>query len=457
MPVTIKVANHAARLYHVRGSGAQSAKDILHGACHDQSRSCKRILQSSFTDAQFAGSFISPNSNGFVHAAYSAYCGHQHLTLRPEDVWFSVLSQLSFYVNAHAEELRSFFVAHEGTETLTAVRMDFSRPVDFGELALQMTDHIAKKVVDPELRTFIIPSFSTTTNTDRAVAAVLMMGALQKYFSYQMHTMCGIPTVTLLGERSDWEDMLQRLEKLPQLGAEPAQFALLLKSVLRYFVATFDDPTSEAVIDFWNKIAHRTGGSGINYLSGWITAFCFWDETGNNKFNAVNNGNGPELPVSHEEYRSSGNAGCELDGVLFHRVDTDAIPCGFTTVPVLVDDTIKTTMIAGSLGISATSTGQLLDHFRDHADTLQWERSEDNRSMVRGVYHYDPQPPTEEPGLDSLQPVSGWMILEKDGQKEQEDWQQSEAIRAASEARDLKWKARRLEKTSGNVGGRVGA
>jgi hypothetical protein len=48
--------------------------------------------------------------------------------------------------------------------------------------------------------------------------------------------LCGIPSVTLLGDRGDWVRILKRLDMLPRLGSEPAQFCDLLKPVLGYFV-----------------------------------------------------------------------------------------------------------------------------------------------------------------------------------------------------------------------------
>ena len=124
-----------------------------------------------------------------------------------------------------------------------------------------------------------MPAFSTTTVTDRTTAAVLMMGSMKAYFKYRCCLMCGIPTVTLLGERADYEDILKRLEKLPELGPEASTFADLLRPVLRNFIATFDPEQSTVSHDFWSKIAHHLGGgSGPSYLGGWLTAFCFWNE-----------------------------------------------------------------------------------------------------------------------------------------------------------------------------------
>ena len=153
--------------------------------------------------------------------------------------------------------------------------------VDFGAMAVQMTDLIAKNVVDPELRTWIMPDFSTTRESDSVVAAILMMGALQQYFEYRFHLMCGIPSVTLLGDRIDWEKMLNLLDMLPRLGPEPAQFCALLRPVLGYFVQSFGDADDPAVLNFWGRIGHQCcEGSGTEYLCGWITAFCFWKVDG---------------------------------------------------------------------------------------------------------------------------------------------------------------------------------
>jgi hypothetical protein len=63
--------------------------------------------------------------------------------------------------------------------------------------------------------------------------------------------------------------MLNRLDMLPRLGSEPAQFYALLKPVLGYFVDSFDDPSDLAVLSFWGRIVHRaSGGSVPTYL--WV-------------------------------------------------------------------------------------------------------------------------------------------------------------------------------------------
>lgn len=360
MPITLKTADHSAEKWPWKN--CTTSQDLFQNSCRDDSNKSKQIIQSSFSHSPTEG-HVTSNNNGFVNALYSAYSRHHHLTIRPEDVWFSILNQLSFYINAHAEELRSMFVAHEGQKELTVTAAGNIHTVDLGRLAVTMTEEIEKNVIDPELRAWMLPDFTTTTSSDTVVAAILMMGSMQKYFSYSMFLMCGLPSVTLLGEREDWEKLVKRLSKIPTFGKEPAKFASLLEPVLKRFVASFDDPTSPALREFWNQCAHHVGGgSGPTYLSGWVTAFCFWDEEGKCLDNPERDGN------------------AVLDGVEFHIVDTDKIPAGYSSVPVKLDDNGReydTNMLAGMVGIHAGAEG-----------------------------------------LDTIQPVSGWWMYEKVSEEE---------------------------------------
>lgn len=385
MPVTLQVASHASE--PVRSSKATSHADLLWKADSEDARSLKRIIQSSIPTEDFDQKYLVHSANGFVTAAFRAYSTHHHLTIRPEDIWFSILSQLSFYINANAEALRDRFVAHSGKKKLEIVEQGCLGTVDMGTVARRMTTLIQENVKDPDLRDWLMPAFSTTTVCDRTVAAILVMGSMQAYFSYQLTMECGIPSVTLLGERADYEDILARLEKLCELGEEPTQFAALLRPVLRGFIATFDPAQDVASRAFWGRIAHRTDGfSGPYYLCGWVTAFCFWDNKGKcfydvhtrSWFHGEKNSSDGVKISEHEETILP----LVLEGVKYHRVDISKIPPSCASVPVFVNDNgIKydTKMIAGSLGITVTSSSGA-------------EVGAD--------------------GGDSLQSLSGWMLYE---------------------------------------------
>jgi hypothetical protein len=402
MPVTIQSATHPARALTRYHSKVRSAKQLLEVACHDEWRRCSEVIQSSFDEMPDGTTYAKPN--GFVHAAIVAYSDHHHLQIRPEDIWLAILNQLSFYINGHAEELRQFFVSHEGQMELKVIEMGTLRTLDYGPLAIQMTQEIEKNVNDPELRTWVMPDFSTTTYTDHVTAAVLFMGAMQGYFSYAFETMCGIPSVTLLGERADWENIRSRLDKLERLGEEPAKFGELLKIVLEFFVKSFDDPKNPDVLDFWGRIAHETyGGSGPTWLSGWITAFCFWNEKGKRLHGPRSSDYFPSRP----EDVATSSSRLDLDD--FHSVDTEIIPMGYSSVPVTVNDNgikYKTRMVAGSVGMRGWSSGHPIDVSTQQKSSRSFHIGKDGKRVFPTV-----QPSVgSQRGIDSIQPVTGWWL-----------------------------------------------
>jgi hypothetical protein len=343
-------------------------------------------------------SHISASRNGFIWALVAAYSRHHNLIIRPEDIWFSIITQLSFYINAHAEDLRSIFVSHEGQKELTVTAVGTIHSVDLGALAVEMTELIDKNLVDKHFRDWLLPDFTTTTRSDTIVAAVLMMGTLQKYFSYTMQLTCGIPSVTLLGEKADWEKLVKRLDRLPTLGEEPARFAELLRPVLGFFVASFERPEAPEVLDFWSRCAHRESmGSGPSYLCGWVSVFCFWNEEGELVRGGVSYSLPPLLLPTHS------NSVSVLQDALSRKVDMENVPSGFASVPVNVNDNglvYETMMLAGLVGIQATSTGVTLER----NDAMNASAEVVGNSVANS---------TAETGLDSIQPVAGWWMYEK--------------------------------------------
>ena len=283
MPVTFSPANHLANSFNIQNFTHYdpSPAGLLQGASYHLWRKCDEILQSSFESSHDPSEHIVPRKNGFVNTIVDAYSSHHALIIRPDDVWLAILSQFNFFVNGNAEVLRSQFVRHEGREPLVVATYGTRYTADFGRMAKQMTGLMQEQIVDPALREWILPDFSTTTDLDRIVGAITMMSTMKAYFSYEFHLMCGIPHVTLEGEKHDWEKILSKLEKLKQYGEQTTVWYHLLVPVISQFVQAFHRPNGPENIDFWQRVAHyHGGGSGPTYLSGWITAFCVFNAEG---------------------------------------------------------------------------------------------------------------------------------------------------------------------------------
>ena len=77
---------------------------------------------------------------------------------------------------------------------------------------------IGKNFVDPKLRDWVMPDFFTMMAHDSIVASIVFMSAMQKYFTSTVTLPDRLFSVTLQGERADWQKLLDRLDKLPSMG-----------------------------------------------------------------------------------------------------------------------------------------------------------------------------------------------------------------------------------------------
>ncbi|KAF9525534.1 hypothetical protein CPB83DRAFT_818495 [Crepidotus variabilis] len=376
MPVTFKVASHPAEPVESKSIAVyKEVEDFVQKTWGTDrpvrgKKKVKEVLQSSFSVSKEPAvdlTSVLSRSNGFVDTVIDAYNRHHHLSLRPDDVWMAILNQFNFYVNAHSEELRSSFVQHAGKKELIVVADGNRHTVSFGEVAKQMTAKIDDKVVDKSLKDWILPNFTTTTDNDTVICAVLMMSTFKSYFNFKMKLACGLPSVSLLGEKSDWELLSTRLEKLGTFGDEPAAFAMQLKPILNRFIEAFTRAENDSVqdIEFWGRICHYTsGGSGPSYLSGWVTAFCAWDEKGKwlgPKIRAVAESEGPysvtfepiNIPGGLARRRLEALPGLTLDGIPYGFIDGDDISPGYCEVDVKLDDNgeeMDCVMVSGLMG-----------------------------------------------------------------------------------------------------------
>lgn len=318
------------------------------------------IIQSSFHDLPGTSTII-PYGNGLVDGIIRAFNQDLNLVLRPDDIWLAILTQFSMFVNGNAELLRAHFVAHKGRKTLTVDMTPFPlKAVNMGRFALEMIRVIQGNVVDPELRDLILPNFSTTTENDTSVASAVMIGALENYFEYRLLYGCGFPSVTLLGEKSDWEEILSKVQKLPKYGRETAEWSRILIPTIQHMISTFDDPDSQQIKDFWLRTCHAAGtaASGIRTLSGWITAFSFWSEEGK----PIRGFSDEELEEVPSGATLAQRKRLVLDGVAFPLVNPEEIPKGVVMVSVTIRDfdpklEYQTTMVAGSVGMTVTGDG----------------------------------------------------------------------------------------------------
>lgn len=214
---------------------------------------------------------LSSKLQPFVNAVHLAYANHLNLIITPDIIWYLVISGTSTHINNYSEELRSKFVEHEGKKTLSVRRDDFlfnSSSNNWDGVIDEFADKI-KQNLKSESRNLFDANFSTTNHVNSMCSKVVLMAAMQEYFSYKLTTLCGIPEIKLLGEKDDWKLIKEKILDLNSTITSLSVWYNQLSDLIQNFIDAFDGNINN---DFWDKIYKTTGGSGGPYISGWILA-----------------------------------------------------------------------------------------------------------------------------------------------------------------------------------------
>lgn len=226
------------------------------------------VEASKFNYAKFSP--LRPNTNSFVATALTAFTDHAPFAIAPDDVWLLATQAITKHISLNPEDCRrALGVNWEGKKTLTIVNSDFVKGSpdndwerEFAGFADLIKEQLGNKA------DMLNPTFSTTGPVEKAAIQVQMMAALAPYLEYRMYTLCGVPSVTLLGNSEDWNSILGRVaafgEFYPKWAHEP-----MLAAVSQFVKASVGMPDME----FWQNFFKRSYGSGGTSINGWMSAF----------------------------------------------------------------------------------------------------------------------------------------------------------------------------------------
>src|SRR5262249_17854630 len=149
--------------------------------------------------SRYHGKLVAGNrSHPLIGALHAAFATHRPVCLSPDIIWLTLTQGLAHHINANAEQLRHLFVQHEGKLKIIVRRDDFSKgspenpwPEVLAKISAAIHEHIG------DAHGLIVAGFSTTGPVERAASEVVLLDAMQAFFSYEVHTLCGIPSITL--------------------------------------------------------------------------------------------------------------------------------------------------------------------------------------------------------------------------------------------------------------------
>jgi len=225
--------------------------------------------------------FLSSDMNGFMSAIHWSYTQHYPLKLSVSDFILMIGQGLAKHMENHAEDLREQFVDHKGKELIEVKRADLipgREDNDWSTVFGQFTDEI-KKRVKTDLYDVIIDDTSVATKLSRISSEITIMDAFKQYFEYQVTFICGIPRITLVGSKDDWEKLRSKVAKLKELNKDNR---LLLDWWLEKLAPVVDQIVDQATsqkVDkaFWQNIYKwqipEKGYDPQPFITGWINVF----------------------------------------------------------------------------------------------------------------------------------------------------------------------------------------
>ena len=279
-------------------------------------------------------------TNNFVDTVSCAFKCHYNLALTPDDIWITLAQGFANHINANAEKFRDRFVSFDGKQTLKVERNGFIKgdPNNdwqgvFAEFSDKISNYVGKN------RDLIVSDFSTTSPIERAVSEIVLMDTMKEYFTYKVRTMCGIPEIILFGETKDWESIKQRFDVFREFELD--WWVDSVDIILDQFIAA---SKGDINVKFWESIYKWEGGSGSEYVNGWICSL----------FPYANNINGYS---QNKIFTSNGNQIKTIFDTApkFLSMTDDEFPNGISKVPFIweyFNEEIRMTFEAGFIGVA---------------------------------------------------------------------------------------------------------
>ena len=140
--------------------------------------------------------------DNFFKCMVQAYAGHHSVILSPDIIWNVIAQGFSQHVNNNPEALRDRIVYHEkGKITLSVItKEDLHSPnVKWDELLDTFEKQITENTKD-NLADVMRADFSTTDKTARIVSQMTLMSSVKSFLNYEIHYLCGIPSITIEGK-----------------------------------------------------------------------------------------------------------------------------------------------------------------------------------------------------------------------------------------------------------------
>ena len=224
----------------------------------------------------------------FYNCMVEAYAGHYSVILSPDAIWTLISQGFCHHISLNTEKLKDKIVNHEGKMEISVIsEYDLYSPLMDWDTLLNGFDIQIAENTKGNIADIMRADFSTTGNTERITSQVTLMSAVKSYFDFAaIHTICGIPTITIEGTPDDWRKIIKKVESLRDYDL--SWWVDDLKPILQEFVNASEGNVNK---DFWQNIVKKDrpesmkngAGCGVKdatKFDGWFLKFMPFDKDG---------------------------------------------------------------------------------------------------------------------------------------------------------------------------------
>lgn len=285
-----------------------------------------------FPEEQKNYGLVKTYNNGLIQTVQECYDQHRPLILSPDVIWLAICQGASIHVNENFKVLEDILFVQDKPKELIIRNDSLDYAAKHWESLIASLSDETKKYTKDDFYSFFVSNFSTTTYIHKTAYQVTLLETYKQTFEYIGESGCGIPTITLTGEKKDWEMILQKLTMLDKIGL--SAWANNLKPLIQEFIAVKDGKINKL---FWQDIYKNYSEYNAFYISGWIIKFFPYIKEG-----------GPEegkydekLQVTIHGEVLKPNPYLEGSDYLKSTLSTDNFPTGIACIPITWNNQLK--------------------------------------------------------------------------------------------------------------------
>ncbi len=308
-----------------------------------ESKVGKKIL--FFPEEHKPLSLVTTPNNAFIQTIQECYDEHRPLVLSPDIIWLAISQGVAMHINQHYSELKNrIFIKNKPEELI--IRNDSLEYASkhWKQLISDLSEQ-TKPYTKQDYYHFFVGDYSTTGPIEQTVYKATLLHGYKKTFQYVAETGCGIPSILIRGNKEDWQKIMNRLDKLDNIGLK--EWKIVLQPIIKEFILAVDGKANRP---FWQQIYKTASEYGGSYISGWIIKFFPYIK----KLEIVQEEQTLDSMIVNERYEW--NPFLEDDMYLRCNLMTDNFPSGILDVPITwvnynTKVTLKIEVYAGFMGI----------------------------------------------------------------------------------------------------------